>query len=429
MNYTEAVAFLFNQLPMFQRKGKAAYKANLNNTHSLDAYLNFPHRKFRSVHVAGTNGKGSVSHQLAAVLQTAGYRTGLYTSPHLKSFRERIRVNGIMIPEAEVVDFVKKHDALIKDIKPSFFEMTVAMAFDYFARQKVDVAVIEVGLGGRLDSTNIISPDLSVITNISFDHVEFLGDTLEKIAQEKAGIIKSETPVVIGETQSEIQSVFIDKAENLNSPLTFADQLYHIPFPTLDLRGNQIFNVFRNDELIYPGMALDLLGMYQKKNLITTLACIHLLQKHNYVITQKHIYDGLSNVSTLTGLLGRWQVLGNNPLFVADTGHNKAGIEQLIHQIKQTAFKNLHFVIGMVNDKNIEEILSQLPHDAIYYFTRANIPRSLDENILKVEAAKHNLNGHTYPTVKEAIAAAKSMAKPEDMIFIGGSTFVVAEAI
>ena len=429
MNYNEAIDFLFSQLPMYQRKGRAAYKANLDNTHKLDAYFGHPHRKFKSIHVAGTNGKGSVSHQLAAVLQAAGYRTGLYTSPHLKSFRERIKINGEMIPEPEVVDFVTNHQAVIKDISPSFFEMTVAMAFDYFARQKVDVAIVEVGLGGRLDSTNIISPDLSVITNISFDHVEFLGDTVEKIATEKAGIIKASTPVVIGETQAETEPVFKQRAQELGSPILFADQILHLPYSTRDMQGRQVFNIEKEDQVVYPNLLLDLKGFYQKKNLCTVLVALEKLQEMGYAITKNHIYAGLENASKITGLLGRWQLLGNNPLIVTDTGHNEEGIRNLVEQIEQTPYKKLHFVMGVVNDKNIDKILSLLPKQATYYFTRASIPRSLDEKLLKESAKEYNLEGNSYPTVAEAIKASKSAAQAEDLIFIGGSTFVVAEAV
>lgn len=429
MNYNEAVKFLYEQLPMFQRTGKAAYKSNLNNTLLLDSYFGYPHRRFKSVHVAGTNGKGSVSHILAAILQTAGYKTGLYTSPHMKSFRERIRVNGTMIPESEVVEFVEKHKSIINEIKPSFFEMTVAMAFDYFARQQVDIAIVEVGLGGRLDSTNIIDPMLSIITNISFDHIEFLGDTLQKIAVEKAGIIKANKPVIIGETQDEIEDVFIEKSIEMNSPILFADQVYEIPYSTRNKQGQQVFNVISNRQMVYDDLAVDLLGMYQKKNVITCLAAIDELREQSILIEDEHIYGGLKNTAKLTGLLGRWQVLGTNPLIVADSGHNEDGIKQVVDQLNQTAYKKLHMVIGMVNDKNIEKALSLLPKDARYYFTKANIPRALNEQEVQNKAAKIGLLGDCFTSVEQAINAAKSTAEPEDMIFIGGSTFVVAEAV
>ncbi|MCF8374707.1 MAG: bifunctional folylpolyglutamate synthase/dihydrofolate synthase [Bacteroidales bacterium] len=429
MNFNEAVKFLYDQLPMFQRTGKAAYKSNLNNTRLLDSYFGSPHRQFKSVHVAGTNGKGSVSHLLASILQTAGYKTGLYTSPHMKSFRERVRVNGAMIPESEVVDFVLKHKAIIDEIKPSFFEMTVAMAFDYFARQQVDIAIVEVGLGGRLDSTNIIDPILSIITNISFDHTEFLGDTIQKIAFEKAGIIKAGRPVIIGESQDEIRHVFIDKARELNSPIFFADQVYDIPYSTRNMEGHQVFNVFSNRQMVYDHLSVELLGMYQKKNVITCLAAIDELREQSILIEDEHIYEALKNTAKLTGLLGRWQVLGANPLIVADSGHNEDGIKQVVDQLNQTAFKKLHIVVGMVNDKNIEKALSLLPKNARYYFTKANIPRALNEQELKTKALQLGLSGDCFPSVEQAINAAKSQAETEDMIFIGGSTFVVAEAV
>lgn len=429
MNYTEVVGFLYEQLPMFQRTGKAAYKSNLNNTRHLDSYFGMPHQHFKSIHVAGTNGKGSVSHILAAILQTAGYKTGLYTSPHLKSFRERIRVNGRMIPESEVVGFVEKHESIISEIKPSFFEMTVAMAFDYFARQQIDIAVVEVGLGGRLDSTNIIDPILSIITNISFDHTEFLGDTLLKIAIEKAGIIKANRPVIIGESQLEIKVVFDEKAKEMNSSILFADQVYQIPYSTRDLDSHQVFNVYKNNQIVYPELAIDLLGLYQNKNVITCLAANDELRKHSINIEDKHIFKGLKNTSKLTGLLGRWQIMGTNPLIVADTGHNESGIKQVVDQLQQTAYKQLHFVMGMVNDKNIEKVLSLLPKTAIYYFTKANIPRALNEQELQSKALQIGLSGNFFPTVEQALNAAKSVAEPEDMIFIGGSTFVVAEVV
>ncbi len=428
MNYNEATSFLFNQLPMFQRKGKAAYKANLHNTIILDNHFGNPHKKFKSIHVAGTNGKGSVSHMLAAIFQSAGYKTGLYTSPHLKSYRERIRINGKMIPEKEVAHFVESNKKIITDISPSFFEMTVIMAFDYFAKQDVDIAIIEVGLGGRLDSTNIITPLLSVITNIGLDHTEFLGDNLESIAHEKAGIIKPNIPVVIGQTQKETSEIFIAKANEINNPIYFADKNYSSSYSMADINRKQIFNIERDNKIFYKDLKLDLAGKYQKKNLLTVLQSIELLQQVFY-ISNKDIYIGLKNTTKLTGMHGRWQTLGNNPLIIADTGHNYDGVKEVVEQIKNTPYKNLHIVIGMVNDKNIDSILKLLPLDATYYFTKANIPRALDENILTEKANAIGLTGNTYPNVKLALQTAKDKAEENDLIFIGGSTFVIAEVL
>ena len=428
MNYSEATSFLFNQLPMFQRKGKAAYKANLNNTILLDNHFGNPHRKFKTIHVAGTNGKGSVSHMLAAIFQSAGYKTGLYTSPHLKSFRERIRIDGEMIPEKEVTHFVESNKKIIADISPSFFEMTVIMAFDYFAKQDIDIAIIEVGLGGRLDSTNIITPVLSIITNIGLDHTEFLGDSLESIAQEKAGIIKPNIPVVIGQTQIETSVIFIIKASENNITIYFADNNYSSSYSMIDINGKQVFNIEQDDELIYKNLKIDLAGNYQKKNLLTVLQSIELLQQIFY-ITNKDIYNGLENITKLTGIQGRWQTLGNNPLIIADTGHNFDGVTEVVEQIKNTPYKNLHIIIGMVNDKNIDSILKLLPLDATYYFTKAHIPRALDEKILSTKANTIGLKGNTYSNVKLAFETAKENAEENDLIFVGGSTFVVAEVL
>ncbi|RLD60546.1 MAG: bifunctional folylpolyglutamate synthase/dihydrofolate synthase [Bacteroidetes bacterium] len=429
MKYKKTLDFLFSQLPMYQRIGKAAYKADLNNTLSLDKYFDYPHKKFKSIHVAGTNGKGSVSHCLAAILQTAGYKVGLYTSPHLKDFRERIKINGNKISKKNVVDFVENNKDIIEKIKPSFFEITVAMAFDYFANENVDIAVIEVGMGGRLDSTNIISPIASIITNISLDHTQFLGDTIEKIAYEKAGIIKQNIPVVIGETQELTKPVFIKKANDVNTKIYFADNKYSVDYSMQSTDNKQIINVLKNNELIYKNLKIDLLGLYQKKNLITVLQAVDIIKEKGINIETENIYDGLKNASTITGLLGRWQILGNNPLIVCDTGHNVDGIKNVVAQIKNTAYKKLHFVIGFVNDKNIDKVLSLLPKDATYYFTRASIPRALDENILTEKALANELHGTTYHTVEDALNAAKNNSDKDDLIFIGGSNFVVAEVV
>ncbi len=429
MKYKKTLEFLFSQLPMYQRIGKAAYKSDLNNTLALDKYFDHPHKKFKTIHVAGTNGKGSVSHCLAAILQTAAYKVGLYTSPHLKDFRERIKINGNKIPEKYIISFVEQNQNIIKKIKPSFFEITVAMAFDYFAKEEVDIAVIEVGMGGRLDSTNIINPIVSIITNISLDHTQFLGDTIEKIAYEKAGIIKQNIPVVIGETQKFSKQVFVNKANSVNTKIYFADNTYSIDYSMLSTDNKQVFNILKNSEIIYKNLEVDLLGLYQKKNIITVLQTIDIIKDKGININSENIYTGLKNASKITGLLGRWQILGNNPLIVCDTGHNVDSIKNVVYQIKNTAFKQLHIVMGFVNDKNIDEILSLMPKDATYYFTRANIPRALDENILSDKAIAKGLHGEQYHTVEEAFNTAKKNTNKDDLIFIGGSNFIVAEVV
>lgn len=429
MTYQETLDFLFSQLPMYQRIGKAAYKADLETTIQLDQAFGHPHQAYKTIHVAGTNGKGSVSHCLASILQEAGYKVGLYTSPHLKDFRERIRVNGRMIDEENVTNFVANHQQLLSELKPSFFEMTVAMAFDYFRSEKVDVAVIEVGMGGRLDSTNIISPEVSVITNIGKDHTAFLGSTLEEIAIEKAGIIKRDVPVVIGQTQAETEPVFTSVAERNETEIAFADQKYHIPVATLSLDERQVFQVYQKEALVYPDLKLDLLGFYQRKNILTVLAAVDQILQKGFAIKKEHIYSGLNRVTSNTGMLGRWYHLGYNPRIVCDTGHNRDGIEAIVNQIENTAYKQLHFILGMVNDKDHEAVLNLLPQGAIYYFTRASIPRSLDENELKLKAEKFDLKGEVYENPVLALEAAKKNADSNDLIFIGGSTFVVADVL
>ena len=429
--FEATLRYLYEQLPFYQRKGPAAYKNNLDNTLALDELYGHPHRLFRSVHVAGTNGKGSVSHMLASVLQEAGYRVGLYTSPHLKDFRERIRVNGVKIPKEEVVRFVDDFVARnqLNKLEPSFFELTVAMAFEYFARERIDIAVVEVGLGGRLDSTNIIMPEVSVITNISLDHVALLGNTLTEIAGEKAGIMKKGVPVVVGETMEETAPVFAKRAEILGIPLQFADQIYHADYSMVSTEGKQLFNVRYNDTLRYEQLPLELLGQYQGRNLCTALAAMDVLKEFGWTISQDALYRGMEFLVKNTGLKGRWQVLGANPRIVCDTGHNEAGIREVVHQIHQTPYKKLHFVLGMVNDKDVDSVLRLLPKNAVYYFTKASIPRAMSENMLELKAADFGLSGQKYPTVIEAFTAAKQNAEPYDMIFIGGSTFVVAEVI
>ena len=429
MNYQQTLNFLFSQLPMYQRVGKAAYKANLDNTHALDQYFAYPHRKFKTVHVAGTNGKGSVSHMLASVLMVAGNKVGLYTSPHLIDFRERIKVNGKPISKQEVIQFVKDHKAIFEKIKPSFFEMTVALAFKHFADQQIDIAVVEVGLGGRLDSTNIISPELSLITNIGLDHTDLLGDTLAKIAIEKAGIIKHNTPVIISELQEEVKDIFIQKAKLEHSPIVFANELY-TSTPTNKLgNGYQeipVTNTRNGNSITYK---LDLLGSYQSKNILGVLSAIEELSRKGLNIDLSHISKGLAQTVSSTGLLGRWQIIGQSPLTVCDTGHNVDGLIQVVEQLRNTPHRKLHMVIGMVSDKNIDGALSLLPKEAHYYFTKASIPRALNEVELAAKAVKFGLSGSTFIDVKSALNFARLQANTDDLIFVGGSTFVVADAL
>ena len=430
-SYDEVIQYLYDHLPYYQRSGPAAYKDNLDNTIALDKMFGHPHHNFKSVHVAGTNGKGSVSHMLTSILMEAGYKTGLYTSPHLKDFRERIRLNGKMIEKEFVVNFVgeflRRNEE--KGLEPSFFELTVMMAFDYFSKNKVDISIIEVGLGGRLDSTNIIHPEFSVITNISLDHTALLGDTLGKIALEKAGIIKRQIPVIIGETHPQTSMIFNGIAKELAAPLIFADQYFNSGFGLNSPDARQIFNIRKGDKVVYENLRLDLLGRYQSKNICTVLSAVEQLRVLGWKIPESALRSGLEKVVENTGLQGRWQVIGANPRVICDTGHNEGGLREVVAQIKQTPYKTLHFVIGMVNDKDIAGVLSLLPKDAIYYFTKASIPRALDEKQLMKIAAFFKLKGNTYPSVAEALAAARKNAEADDMIFIGGSTFIVAEAI
>lgn len=428
MNYNETLNWMFNKLPMYQRIGAAAYKADLNNTIDILNYLDNPQNSFKSVHIAGTNGKGSVSHSLASVFQEAGYKTGLYTSPHLRDFRERIRINGSMISEEEVVKFIDEHKKKLEELELSFFEMTVAMAFDYFRKEKVDIAIIEVGMGGRLDSTNVIMPELSVITNISLDHVKFLGENERAIAAEKAGIIKKETAVVIGETQEESKDVFIQKAEENNSEIYFADKIIHCEKQDVYSIDYQIFNILKNNQLYLKDLKFPLLGNYQKKNLATIICSLDIL-RDKFKIEDTHIYEGLSNLVKSTGLMGRWQILSRQPLVVADTGHNVAGINEIINQLSETKYSKLHFVLSVVNDKDIEGILQLLPKEAEYYFCKADIPRGLDAGILAEKANSCGLKGSVYNSVTEAYKSALGNAKDDDLVFVGGSNFTVAEVI
>lgn len=429
MNYQQTLDYLYAQLPMFQRIGTAAYKANLDNTIAICNTLGNPEKKFKSVHIAGTNGKGSTSHYIASILQSAGYKVGLYTSPHLKDFRERIKINGKMMPQQYVVDFVAKHKNQFEKIQPSFFEMTVGLAFDYFANEKVDIAIIEVGLGGRLDSTNVIQPLCSVITNISFDHAALLGNTLEKIATEKAGIIKANTPVIIGETQEEIQKVFFQKAEQNKAPIVFADKIWNVQNP----RFAQKQKLFLAMDAISSNQSLilesELLGLYQQKNIPPVLCAVESLTQQGFFIDDNHIKEGIKNVVSKTGLLGRWQILSNKPLVIADTGHNEAGVKQVLEQIALTPHQQLHVVLGMVNDKDVSTILSLLPKIASYYFCKANIPRALDADELAKQAQQAGLKGNIYNTVADALHSARQNAAPDDLVFIGGSTFTVAEVV
>ena len=424
MNYQETLDYLFNSAPLFQHVGKDAYKEGLDNTLTLDEYFGHPHRSFRTIHVAGTNGKGSCSHTIAAILQAAGYKTGLYTSPHLVDFRERIRVNGEPVSEDFVIDFVEKHRHFTEPLHPSFFELATAMAFHYFEQQKVDVAVIEVGLGGRLDCTNIIHPDMCVITNISFDHIQFLGDTLGKIAGEKAGIIKKDTPVVIGETVPETRSVFAARAEEAGAPITFAEDEHLLHSYSRAQDGSYIY-----DTEDYPALHGQLGGLCQEKNTNTILSAIRVLKQLGYQFSDDNVRTGFAQVCQLTGLMGRWQKLADEPLTICDTGHNIGGIRYIVSQLQQQRYEHLHIVIGMVNDKDINGVLDLLPRNAVYYFTQASVKRALKAEQVKELAEYHGLHGESFPTVGEAYHAAQSAASRRDMIYIGGSSFIVADLL
>ncbi len=427
MNYEEIIGYLYNKLPMYQRDGKAAYKANLDNTSRLDKYFKSPHNKYLTVHVGGTNGKGSVCHMLSSVLQNAGYKTGLYTSPHLIDFRERIKVNSELISEHYVIEFVKKHISYFENIQASFFEMSVFLAFEYFAYMKVDIAIVEVGLGGRLDSTNIISPILSVITNIGYDHMEFLGSTLAEIAHEKAGIIKKAVPVIIGESDLQTDNIFIKIAEQQSSPIYFAAKKYSAGDSIFSADELQVFNIEKENQIYYPNLKTDLLGIYQKKNILTTLACIDFLIDNGFEIASIDIYNGLKKVITNTGFYGRWQIIRRKPMIICDTAHNLEGFKSVVSQIKNTPYKNLHIIIGFVKEKKIEYFLEIFPEEAIYYFTKPDVPRGLNENIVLEKSKSFNLKGKTYESVAVAYNAAISSADKDDMIFIGGSTYIVAD--
>lgn len=428
MTYQQTLDYLYQQLPMYQKKGKKAIKKNLINIRLLCEYLEHPEQQLRSIHIAGTNGKGSTAHGIAAILQQTGLKVGLYTSPHYKDFRERIKINGQFIEEQSIIEFVQRHKRAIERIQPSFFEITVALAFDYFVQQKVDIAVIETGLGGRLDSTNIIQPILSVITNISYDHTQLLGNTLEAIAGEKAGIIKENTPVVIGEEQPEIAAVFVEKANKQNAPIFFASRHYTISHNQSNGLVTQI-DVDKDNDVAYPNLTSDLIGCYQSKNILTILQSVAILQQLGYVIPKKDIYHALQNVRPLTRLMGRWQILAQQPLTIADSAHNEGGLRYTMQQLTQINNKQLHIVFGVVKDKDLTKIFPLLPKNAVYYFCRPNLPRGLAAKQLAAKATANGFKGVAYDSVKKALKAAQTYAELDEIIYIGGSTFVVAEVI
>jgi len=428
VDYAAVIDYLYTCLPMFTRIGKAAYKPDLNNTIALLNILDNPHRHLKYIHVAGTNGKGSVSHLLASVLQEAGYKTGLYTSPHLLDYRERIKINGQVIEKEYIIAFVEKYKDKFDAIEPSFFEWSVALCFQYFYDNKIDIAVIETGLGGRLDSTNVIFPDLSIITNIGLDHTDLLGDTVEKIAVEKAGIMKAGIPAVIGESTDSTKKIFIDKANENKSTIYFADELLAIKNIKYEHAYLQ-FDIYKEAHFLYH-ISSPLGGFYQTKNITTLVQSVQVLKQKNYHISDLNLLDGISKVIRNTGLMGRWQVMGDAPLVVCDTAHNVAGMEQIVVQINATPKEHLHIVLGMVSDKNIDGVLAILPtKNTTYYFCKAQIPRALDENLLYDQVQKFNLVGNPFRTVPLAYEAALKNASEKDMIYIGGSTFVVGDLL
>jgi dihydrofolate synthase/folylpolyglutamate synthase len=430
MDYNQTLDWLFSQLPMFQRVGKAAYKADLSGTIELLKHLGNPQDKFKAIHVAGTNGKGSVSHILASILQEAGYNTGLYTSPHLKDFRERIRIDDSMVSEEEVVDFVAKYKDFFEKIKPSFFEMTVGMAFERFADEKVNIAVLETGMGGRLDSTNISNPIVTVITNIGYDHMQFLGDSLTKIAGEKAGIIKPGIPLVVGKRQPEVDEVFETKCKDLGSPVVYADEHFSLRKIETREKSTLVYDVWFDDRLFLEQLESPLLGNYQAGNLATAFQTLELLKsKYQFKVGEEEIREGVSRIVENTGLQGRWQILSTNPLTICDTAHNPEGIQAVVNQIQESSFGHLHFVFGMVNDKSPESILYLLPKQATYYFCKPDIPRGMEAEELQQHAFKAGLRGEAYNTVQHAYNSAVNNAGVNDLVFIGGSTFVVAEIV
>lgn len=425
--YQETLEYLYRQLPMYQRVGAVAFKKDLSNTWALMDMLGHPHRQFPSIHIAGTNGKGSTAHMLSAILQAHGYRVGLYTSPHYRDFRERIKLDGQYIPRAEVVQFVEQYRDRFEPIRPSYFELTVAMAFDYFARKKVDVAVVETGLGGRLDSTNVVTPLVSVITNISYDHMAMLGDTLPLIAGEKAGIIKEGVPVVIGETHPETAPVFQRTAADRRASIVFADQHYAVEEVDWDWRGTT-FAVKKDGRPFLSELRTDLSGPYQHRNLQTVLQTVEVLTETFALATDKML-EAFIRVRPATRFIGRWQVLGEQPLILCDSAHNEGGIRYVMEALSKLSYRSLHIVMGMVNDKEPDKILALFPREARYYFARPDIPRGLDAAQLREKAVEYGLEGRVYRSVRHALRAAKRRAAPEDLIFVGGSTFVVAEVV
>lgn len=423
MTYEQAINYLYESAPLFQNIGAGAYKEGLGNTELLDKHFQHPHRQYATIHVAGTNGKGSVSHTLASILQSQGMKVGLYTSPHLTDFRERIRVNGEMIPQARVVSFVEQERTFFEPLHPSFFELTTALALQYFAEENVDIAVIEVGLGGRMDCTNIIQPLVSIITNISFDHIQFLGNTLEKIASEKAGIIKPGIPAIVGEWGKEsVAEVFMNKAEEAGTSLVFADRENEIVDFTLTPGQGYTYHT-----ATFGTIHGELEGLCQEKNTATILEAIKALRRKGIHISNQAVQDGFAKVSIHTGLRGRWQKIADKPLTICDTGHNVGGMQYITRQLATTPHQALHIVIGMVNDKDVNTVLSMLPQDATYYFTQASVRRAMPSDQFSQEASRHGLKGECYPTVHDAYLAAKAASSEEDLIFIGGSTFIVAD--
>ena len=430
MTYKETCEYLFNQLPMFERQGATGYKEGLGNTLAFDEHFGHPHRQYATIHVAGTNGKGSVSHTIAAILQECGYRVGLYTSPHLIDFRERIKVNGIPVSEDYVVNFVNNERNFIDSLHPSFFEVTTAMAFKYFQERNIDIAVVEVGLGGRLDCTNIIKPLLSIITNISFDHTQFLGNTLAKIAAEKAGIIKEGVPVVVGEATEETRPVFEEFARKMEAPIIFAQDHSEVTYATVRDDGGMSYHTQHGGEL-----KGDLGGIYQERNMNTVLTALQVLEKEGYLVTidsEKGVYcpeisKAVAHVAKTTGLMGRWQTIQQTPKVICDTGHNVGGWQYISHQLQHINYQHLHIVFGMVDDKDIDGVLKLLPANASYYFTKADSHRAVHEDQLREKANTHGLNGNAYPTVEQAFKAAMRQASKDDVVFVGGSSYVVGD--
>jgi len=429
MNYRQTMDYMYEQLPVFHRIRAAAYKPEMGNITELCELMGQPHKQFKSIHIAGTNGKGSVSHMLASILQSAGYKTGLHTSPHLKDYRERFRINGKMMQKSEVIHFVHKWKSEFLKINPSFFEISVALAFDHFAKNKVDIAVIETGMGGRLDSTNIITPEVSVITNIGWDHMVFLGNTLANIAGEKAGIIKPGVPVVIGESHPETKNVFLEKTQLMSAPISFADQDIKIERTGQSKKSGGYYKISVQENVLFNNLFCPLGGDYQQKNIPTVIKTVEFLNNSGFFISKKHISEGISKVIQQTGIKGRWQVIRQKPLVIADVGHNKNGLDFTLAQILKIPHENLHFVLGMVNDKDIASIINLFPTDAFYYFCKPDVPRGLDEAELEAKGKLAGLKGSSYPSVSQAYKAAIENAKEADIIYIGGSTFVVAEII